>query len=95
MSSFPIFPKVGQHVRFDKEYGVYNYATQSPVPIDIGTIAEVVEVKAHLGSQEMGSYILYLGLENGNVITLNYTLHYSKITIIPSTPAGQVLYGNK
>ncbi len=95
MNSFPIFPKVGQHVRFDKVYGVYDYRTGNPLDIQIGTIGEVVQVEVPVGNQEIGSYIIYLGFIDARVIRLDWTVHKDILTIIPNTLAGQVLYGNK
>jgi hypothetical protein len=95
MSNFPIFPKIGQHVRFDKVYTVYDYRNQVTSDINIGEIAEVVHVEIPVGSQELGNYLIYLGLKDGHVARMDYTVHKQSITIIPSTTAGQVLYGNK
>jgi hypothetical protein len=95
MNNFPIYPKVGNHVKFEAVFTVYEHNTGEVLDIQIGTVAEVVQVEAYVGRQEVGNYAIYLGLSDARVIKMDYTTHYRKITIIPSTPAGQLLYGSK
>ena len=87
---FHEFPKAGNWVVVTKRHQFANGTT-----IEQGDFAEVLETQVHPLNGEVYSYFIYLGLESGHVLELNYTIHFDKFKIVPPTEASKVLYGNK
>jgi hypothetical protein len=84
----PIFPKVGYHVQFNKDF-----ETLDNDIILAGEIAEVVATHVQSSMSDMTNYYISIGFHSGKVLQFNYTIHKDKITILPSSQAAQVLYG--
>jgi len=84
------FPKAGQYVVIVKGFQFMNGTSIKP-----GDFAEVLKTTIVPFDGEIHRYFIYLGLESGQVLELNYTLHHDKVKIVPPTKAAKVLYGTK
>ena len=88
MSDYPIFPKVGYHLKFNSDFTLADYSA-----IQAGTVAEVVAQSIEPENGEYHKHFLYIGLPNKRIVKFNYTVNHYRVDLIPNTPAAQILYG--
>jgi hypothetical protein len=88
--SFPVFPKVGDYIRFKAAFTI---PSEKDTIVNIGDVGVVLVTELNnLGKSK--AYEMDVGLKNGKVYGFNFTdiVNYLEVIQINS-PAYKVLYG--
>ncbi len=93
------FPRQYDWVKFNKHWTIQDrYGMVRD--IEVGTIAEVLEINISYGQSydAVDGYCLLLGMQFDkelHIVKFQYLDRPDAITVIPPTPAAQVLFGKK
>lgn len=98
-NGYPSWPRLGDIVKFNLRWSFYD-SDDKFQEIEPGTLGQILDTSIGKDySHDTASYIVFIGITTKgkglHVLKITYTERPDVITVIPNTPAAQVLFGKK